>query len=344
MKIKNKFWFDITNVPHVNFLLPIIRHLDPDKPIFSIRDFAETKSLFEKRIGEEYLLIGSHKGQNKLMKIWGSFVRIFDLQKQIPRFDVKISVGGDASCIVAKLRRKISITFDDNEKAPNWRYSRFSDLAFWPDAIDDDVLYRQGFKKKSLFKYQGFKEDLYLADYVPDETFLKELPFAQYVVLRPENIQANYADGSAKSIVPQLLDKFRELGLNVLFLPRYEHDRILSNDFENVYAPETAVNGLDACYFSDAVFTGAGTMAREAACLGIPAFSFYTGKELLTVDQKMIDLGWLYFSRDPEQLIRKFSNLKKRKPDLKRSKMVKQQILSKLDEFLSIHSETANLK
>jgi uncharacterized protein len=337
MNTNKKFWFDFTNVPHINFLLSIIEHLKPKKPIYSIRDFAETKSLFEKRIGEKYLMVGSHKGANKILKVYGSLSRIFSLQSQIPQFDVKISVGGDASCIVAKLRHKLSITFDDNEKAPNWRYSRFSDLAFWPEAIDNKVLFRQGFREQHLFKYKGFKEDLYLADYQADKAFLTNLPFEKYVVLRPENIQANYADGSAITIVPQLLQRFKELGLNVLFLPRYKHDRALSEGFENVFVPKRAVNGLDACYFSDAVFTGAGTMAREAACLGVPAFSFYTGKELLTVDMKMIELGWLYFSRDPDKLIQSFLNTKQRTPDLQRSQKVKQQILSKLDEFLSTH-------
>jgi len=334
MTANKTIWFDFTNVPHVNFLLPIINHFNQAKHIYSVKDFAETVSLFEKRIGNEYLLVGAHQGKNKFRKVLGSLGRTIALQRTIPRFDVKISVGGDSSNITAKLRRKISITFDDNEKAPNWRYSRFSDLAFWPDAIDDKVLHRQGFKK-NLFKYNGFKEDLYLAEYQPDQHFLKSLPFKEYVVLRPENIQANYADGSALSIVPQLLDRFNELKRNVLFLPRYKHDKLLAGGFDNVFIPETAVNGMDACYFSDAVFTGAGTMAREAACLGIPAFSFYTGKELLTVDLKMIEMDWLHFSRNPEELIQKFLTTPKRNPDLNRSARVKQQILSKLDEFLS---------
>jgi uncharacterized protein len=333
MRSLNIIWFDFTNVPHVNFLLPIIRHLSDLKHVYSLRDFAETRGLFEKRISNNYFLIGGHKGQNKFLKVFESLNRTLALQRKIPRFDAKISVGGDSSSIVAKLRGKVSITFDDNEKAPNWRYSRFSDLAFWPDAIDDKVLRRQGFKK-NLFKYNGFKEDLYLADYRPDKSFLNGLPFKEYVVLRPENIQANYADGSALSIVPQLLHMFHELKRNVLFLPRYKQDKFLAGGFDDVFIPETAVNGLDACYFSDAVFTGAGTMAREAACLGVPAFSFYTGKELLTVDLKMIEINWLYFSRNPQELMQKFLSTPKRGPHLKRSAMVKQQILSKIDDFL----------
>jgi uncharacterized protein len=159
------------------------------------------------------------------------------------------------------------------------------------------------------------------------------LPFRNYVVVRPENIQANYADGSSVSIVPQLLKQLTKLNKNILFLPRYRHDRDYALGFEHVFIPEAAVNGLDACYYSEAVFTGAGTMAREAACLGIPAFSFYTGKELLTVDQEMINQGWLYFSRNPEILIEKFLHTKKRKPNLSRPRQVKKQILSSLDEF-----------
>lgn len=330
---KKTIWFDFTNVPHVNFLLPIIEHFNDYNHIYSIRDFAETRSLFEKNIGKEYFLIGSHKGKNKLLKVLGSLSRIPALYRKIPYFDVKISVGGDASSIVAKIKGKKSITFDDNEKAPNWRYSKFSDLAFWPKAIDTHLLIKQGFKNEKLIQYNGFKEDMYLADYKPDKTFLELLPFDNYVVLRPENIQANYADGNSTSIVPDLLQKLKNLDINVLFLPRYKEDREYASSFDHVYIPKSAINGLDACYYSKAVFTGAGTMAREAACLGIPAFSFYTGKELLTVDQKMIDESWLFFSRNPDKLIERFLITKKRMPNLKRPQTVKNEILTSLDEF-----------
>ena len=333
-KTTKTIWFDFTNVPHINFLRPIIDHYNRYDHIYTLRDFAETKGLFEKIIRKKYLMIGSHGGQNKIKKVLGSLKRIYTLQKKVPIFDIKISIGGDASSIVAKIRRKISITFDDNEKAPNWRYSRFSDLAFWPECIDKDFLFKQGFKDEKLFQYQGFKEDLYLAEYKPDVNFLKLLPFKKYVVVRPENIQANYVGGDSGSIVPNLLNHLIDLDLNILFLPRYQHDKKLVGKKENIFIPNGAINGLDACYFADAVFTGAGTMAREAACLGIPAFSFYAGKELLTVDQKMIKMGWLFFSRKSAELIQQFTKTTKRHPDLSRSILVKKQILKKLDQFL----------
>ena len=63
MDKKKTIWFDITNVPHVNFLLPIIRKYEEEfEMVFTVRDFAETKSLFEKRIGKPYIEGGQHQG------------------------------------------------------------------------------------------------------------------------------------------------------------------------------------------------------------------------------------------------------------------------------------------
>lgn len=344
--MKKKIWFDITNVPHVNFFLPIIRKYEEEFDIiFSLRDFAETKSLFEKRIDKPYIEVGQHKGGNKLRKIIGVVERIFLLNKQIPKFDIKISVGGDASCIIAKMRKKLSVTFDDNEKAPNWRYALFSDLAFWPKVVPQQKLRKQFFNK-NLYQYNGYKEDFYLANYEPNPGFLEQLPFKHYVVVRPENIKANYVEGR-QSIVPELLKELDAAGYNILFLPRYESDRDYAQGIQNIYIPKEAVNGLDACYYADAILTGAGTMAREAACLGVPSVSFFAGAHLLAVDQSMVDAGKMFYSRDVQQIMQFLNNSRHSFftergggiAGLERCKAVQQEILDVLDkkirEYLS---------
>ena len=337
--MKKKIWFDITNVPHVSFFLPIIRKYENEFDIiFSLRDFAETKSLFEKRIGKEYIEVGQHKGGNKLRKILGVVERIFLLNKQIPKFDIKISVGGDASCIIAKLRGKLSVTFDDNEKAPNWRYAPFSDLAFWPKVVPQQKLRKQFFKK-NLYQYDGYKEDFYLANYEPNPAFLEKLPFEHYVVVRPENIKANYVEGR-QSIVPELLKELDAAGYNILFLPRYESDKDYATGIKNIYVPKEAVNGLDACYYADAILTGAGTMAREAACLGVPSVSFFAGAHLLAVDQSMVDGGKMFYSRDVKQIMQFLDKSRNSFftergggiAGLERCKAVQQEILDTLDK------------
>jgi len=334
--MKKKIWYDLTNVPHVNFLHPVYQHYKSEyDSIFTLRDFAETKGLFGKTFGFNPMIIGRHQGGSKVKKVLGSVKRVIDLNRAVGDFSVKVSIGGDASGVVAKLRGKLSITFDDNEKAPNWRYSRFSDLAFWPDVIDPNVLKKQGFKPHKTFRYMGYKEDMYLADYKPDTNFLSQLPFNEYVIVRPENIQANYVNGADKSIVPELLIGLSKAGYNILFLPRYEHDKDYAKGVDGIYIPSEPLNGLDACFYSTAVLTGAGTLAREAACLGIPAFSFYAGKELLTVDSSMIEKGWMYFSRIPEDLLNNLKSIEKRKVNLQRSKTVKNQILQRMDQFFT---------
>lgn len=347
--MKKKIWFDITNVPHVNFFLPIIRKYEEEFDIiFSLRDFAETKSLFEKRIDKPYIEVGQHKGGNKLRKIIGVVERIFLLNKQIPNFDIKISVGGDASCIIAKIRRKLSVTFDDNEKAPNWRYAPFSDLAFWPKVVPQQNLRKQFFKK-NLYQYNGYKEDFYLADYQPNPAFLEQLPFEHYVVVRPENIRANYVEGR-QSIVSELLKQLDAAGYNILFLPRYESDRDYAQGIKNIYMPKEAVNGLDACYYADAILTGAGTMAREAACLGVPSVSFFAGTHLLSVDQSLVDAGKMFFSRDVAQIMQYLEHAKDSFFEyraggiagLERCKQVQQEILDVLDQQIRAYLKSQN--
>ena len=339
MTKKKTIWFDITNVPHVNFLMPVIRkYQDEFDLVFTIRDFAETKGLFEKRVGKPYLLIGEHQGGNKIKKIMGMLKRIWSLYRKVPHFDIKISLCGDTSSIVAWSKRKLSVTFDDNETSPNWMYAPFTNLAFWPKVINPAILRKQGFKK-NLYQYNGYKEDFYLANYEPNPAFLEQLPFEHYVVVRPENIKASYVEGR-QSIVPELLKELDAAGYNILFLPRYESDKDYAAGIKNIYVPKEAVNGLDACYYADAILTGAGTMAREAACLGVPSVSFFAGAHLLAVDQSMVDAGKMFYSRDVQQIMQFLNNSRHSFftergggiAGLERCKSVQQEILDTLDK------------
>lgn len=327
-------WFDITNVPHVHFFKPIISYLSQNNICqFSLREFAETKALFEKMIGAPYYATGSHKGGNKIKKLIGLTERTIILDKNVGEFDIAIGVGNTSTGIVAHKRKKPSISFDDNDCSANWLYSPFTDLAFWPDCIPFETLKRQGFKKVKTYQYHGYKEDIYLADYEPNPAFLSSLPFKEYVVVRPENLKASYVCGS-QSIVPHLLEKLKDSGINVLFLPRYESDKTLASNYDNVYVPDSAINGLDACYYAYAVLTGAGTMAREAACLGVPAISFYAGKQLLKVDQTLIEQKKMFFSRDVSAIMNWMNHSERNSVDLQRCKNVQNEVLENIDLFI----------
>jgi predicted glycosyltransferase len=332
-----KIWFDITNTPQVHFLNGLKNALSGrgyNKFIFTARDFSETISLIREKGIEEFEIFGDHQGSSKLKKSLGLFSRFIKVLNAKIDFDISISCGSESAVYTAKLTRKKSIAFGDNDKAKQWIYGYFVDFAFFPDAIDRNILERQGLKNR-LYLYPGYKEDVYIADFVPDPSFINNLPFPNYVVVRPENIQANYLSSKVHTITPGLLKTLERRGFNIIFLPRYSFDREYAKGLKRVYIPEKVVDGLNACYFADAVLTGAGTFAREAACLGIPSFSFYSGKELLSVDKKLTKEGKMFFSRDVNELVNKVLESKKSMPDIKRSQEVRDHIVNKLISIIN---------
>ena len=57
------------------------------------------------------------------------------------------------------------IAFGDNDQARQWTYGYLVDFAFFPDAGPYAALARQGLNCSKLYRYPGYKEDVYLADY-----------------------------------------------------------------------------------------------------------------------------------------------------------------------------------
>ena len=334
-----RIWYDITNTPQVHFLLAIdriIREMDPSlQATYTARDFSETSAMLAKTIGKNgFITVGKHHGKSYSKKVVGLLSRFREISRLDLDYDISISCGSECAIWESFLKKRTSIAFGDNDQSRQWTYAPFVNHAFFPKAISPNTLKKQGLNKK-LYQYDGFKEDIYLAYYQPDKEFLKTLPFSNYVVVRPENIMANYIrNGKVKSITPNLLASLDKNGYNILYLPRYDMDKAYASDIKNIYIPDQPINGLDACYFSDAVLTGAGTFAREAACLGIPSFSFYAGKELLAVDRELIKQEKMFFSRNIDEIVSKLKLSYRSEPDLKRCVSTKYEVASKLKEIL----------
>lgn len=340
-----KIWYDITNTPQVHFLLAIKDLLDrvgvaQDEPIYTAREFSETAKMLEKRVGKDgFVTIGGHYGKSYIKKVAGLLDRFRQIYKLPFDYDLSISCGSESAIWASWLRGKKSIAFGDNDQARQWTYGHMVDYAFFPNAISRELLEKQGLKHK-LYLYNGYKEDLYLANYTPSADFMQTVPFTNYVVVRPENVMANYIrNDQVRSITPDLLRLLASKGYNILYLPRYDMDRAYADGIKNIFIPDGPINGLDACYYADAVLTGAGTFAREAACLGVPSFSFFAGKQLLAVDRQMITNGQMFFSRDAEELIKHLGKSSKVEPNLQRSKNTQNEVGEKLkDLILNWHS------
>lgn len=331
-----KIWIDVTNTPHVNVLMPIYRHLKAEghELIITARDFSETLPLLRQN-GIEPIVIGSHKGKSRLKKIVGLVGRYWNLFTMVPDFDLSFSLGGSYTSVVSWLRRRKSITFSDNDFTTHKFVTfLFSDYFIFPSYFKyQDVQKKFRLKDSQIKIFNGFKEDIYIADYKVDGHFLEQLPFQEFITIRPENLKAAYVPKDAVTIVPQLFEAFKDE--NILFLPRYEEEKKMAEGYPNIWYPQHPLVGLDVCYYTKAMLTGAGTFAREAALLGVPAVSFFPRNEFLTVDVVLQNQGKEFKSRSAEEIRNYVQNAKRAESSTERSKQVLAEVLQIFDGIIA---------
>jgi Uncharacterized protein conserved in archaea len=302
-----KIWVDIANPSHALFFNSLLGDLSNHQINITIRDRAETVDLC-KSFGIKGRVVGANYN-HPLKKSLSMVSRTLNLAVSVPNFDVAISFENAILEAVSRIRRKPSILFCDNDLKFSQKKSFLQDFESKVKCFADYVIipqvcfnnFSRMFDEDNLITYDGCKEDIYIADYVPDPDFLKKIPFKSFVVVRPEALASFYVKEN-KSIVHDLLKSFEKENINVIYLPREKED-IKYAEGCRFYKPEKAFNGLDLCYYADAVLTGSGTLAREAACIGTTSVSFFPSSKLLSVDQKFVDEGKVLHSRDIDEII-----------------------------------------
>jgi uncharacterized protein len=329
-----KIWIDILNPSHPLFFKRLIQELQNDYCFYiTIRARGETIKL-AKEFGLSGDVIGKDY-ENPTKKMISMIYRTILLSNKVETFDNAISFENPMSVAVSKIKRKKSILLLDNDLKYKVKSNLFQNVESKIKLMADSIIIPQACEKTffvyglndKIICYDGYKEDFYIADYQPDQTILNELPFKNYIIIRGEALHSFYVK-EKHSIVPQLFDLFTRENINILFLARDKTDfRYKENN--NIQILKEPVNGLDLIYYSDAVLTGSGTMAREAACMQRTAVSFFPGNTLLSVDDQLIDDGKIIHSRDPKEIVDYvISHMKENsKLDLSRSKLVKTQIL-----------------
>jgi predicted glycosyltransferase len=307
----------------------------------TIRDRAETVDLC-KSFGIDGQVIGTdyfEKNKKALYMIY----RTLKLASSTPKFDASIGFENGMGVFASKLRMKPSILFCDNDLKFSQNKSSAQDLETKIKGFADYIVIPEvcrenfsiSFDESKLITYDGCKEDIYIADYAPDPTFMDKLPFDDFVVIRPEALASFYVKEN-KSIVNDLISRFNKENVNVVYLPREKED-IKYAEGCDYYTPEKPLNGLDICYYADAVLTGSGTLAREAACMGTKSISFFPSKKLLSVDQRFVNQSKVLHSRDVDEIVDyTLSQQKNQKSlDLDRCKLIKKEAVDSVTGILS---------
>jgi len=90
---------------------------------------------------------------------------------------------------------------------------------------------------------------------------------------------------------------------HVIFLPRIPShaDAVRAKGLANIWIPPVSLDGPNLLYHADLVISGGGTINREAAVLGIPAYSLFRGK-LAAVDRHLIEQGRMFHINDDSRI------------------------------------------
>lgn len=302
-----RLWIDIHNLPQVHFfagLVPELRQRFTDVTITAhpqqdIFDLAAVKGL----------PIANEPRQARNFKA-GYMAKAITHLATAPRFDAVVTFENVSPALTARARRKPSLCIVDNDlkfrvggaaqKAEN-RLKLLFDTILVPECARE--AFAAHVPEHKLATFPGLKEDISLAGFAPDATVLDGLPWRDYVIVRPESSRSEYVEGH-DPFTGLLLNALVDDGRNVIYLPRDQAQRQSAPASPQVFIPPRQLDGLSLIHFSQATLTGSGTMAREAAVLGIPAVSFFPNRELLAVDDWLKREGRVNWTRDVAEALR----------------------------------------
>jgi predicted glycosyltransferase len=313
-----RVWIDLTNSPHVLVMRPVFERLRAAGHDVRVtaRDFAQTVELCE-RLGIPYTAIGRHRGERLAAKALGLASRSAALVRWARAdargaggrgFDIALGHGSNDVSVAAAILRIPSATMFDYEWATvqhnvNCRLAR---AVVVPEAIPPERLERYGAGRK-LRRYEGLKEEYYLADFEPDPAVLESLALDSsrpLVVVRtpPEvSLYHRFANDLFAKVLERLQVAARQQGLQAVVLPRVAAQREELLRTPGFVVPEHAIDAQSLIAFADLVISAGGTMNREAVALGTPVYTTFEGR-MGAVDERLISEGRLLKLSSAEEL------------------------------------------
>jgi predicted glycosyltransferase len=306
-----KIWIDLENTPHIPFFRPIIRELEKRgyRVVLTARDAFQTCEMATK-YGLIYTRIGRHFGQNRFLKLWGLLVRSVQLIPFTLREKpcLALNHGARAQILVCNLLRIPNVMVMDYEHSSFPPLMR-PDWEIVPETIWHQV--RHCKRAERIRKYSGMKEDVYVPEFKPDPSIIEKLQLNGDVIVtvRPPATEAHYHNPEAEVLFERLMERIcNTQGVKAVLLPRNstqreiimaEHPRWFQNS--KVIIPTGVVDGLNLLWYSDLVVSGGGTMNREAATLGVPAYSIFRGR-VGAVDRSLQAQGKLVLIENSEDV------------------------------------------
>jgi predicted glycosyltransferase len=288
-----RVWIDLANSPHVPLFEPIVAALRGrgDSVILTARDHAQTLPLAA-RAWSDVVVIGSESPPGRARKALTILSRARALRRfaVAERPDVAVSHGSYSQVVAARSAGIPALTMMDYEYQPANHVSfRLARRVIVPHVFPAAALRRFGADAKTV-RYEGFKEELYLAGVRPDPGILGELGLemgAVTAVLRPPPQGAMYHRGG-NTRFDEVLEHLRG-SAQIVLLPR-TGEQAKTYAGQGVVIPEQPPDGRTLLATADLVVGAGGTMTRESALLGTPTYTVFMA-ELAAVDAELIRTG-----------------------------------------------------
>lgn len=304
-----KVWIDLDNLPHVQYILPVgmaLKNMGYDLCITS-RDYGNIPELLKLK-GIKSKVIGKGFNKNKFVKILETLIRAIQLLIYIRKIKPLLSLSNSrATALTSWLLNVKNFTFCDYEKSELKSYKYLNSYLVFPSVIPKKVFLDIGFSGDKLIEYEGLKENLTLSSFnIPTKCPLVGVNLNRVIVLiRPPSFNSHYYVKETGTLFDELenflMERITAFNLELIFVPRdrnqLEKYKEKYNGSQNCIVLSKPVDGLSLIWYSDLVFTGGGTMAREAAVLGVPAFSVFLS-ESAAVDHYLESNGLLTFIRE----------------------------------------------
>ena len=256
-------------------------------------------------------VIGGHGG-GKLTGKAGTEWRAAALRKwaRDRGFDLAVSHNSYAQISAAAALGIRSVTLMDYEHQPaNHLAFRLASKVIVPRAFPSAELKKYGASLRKVARYDGLKEDVYLAGFTPDPKFtqvLRELGVAGedvIVVARPPAHEALYHRFENELFEDLLTHLSSKPTVKTVLLPRTDAQRAEyeARKLPNIIMPREALDGANLVAAADLIVSAGGTMNREAAALGVPAASIYAGK-WAAIDEQLVAEGRLLRISSSEEI------------------------------------------
>lgn len=332
-----RIWIDLGNSPHAPFFRPLVKEFERRSHSVetTARAFAQTVEL-ALSAGFSPSVIGSHGGRSISGKAFRLVQRASGLARwaRPKKFDLTVSHNSHENILAAWMLSIPAVTLMDYEHHPaNHLSFRLASRVIVPASFPEASLRSYGADARKVRRYEGIKEDVYLADFTPDPCFsekLRSLGVKESDVLVLARAPASFAlyhrmeNELFDMLVEQLANQDQVKLLLLSRTPQQRKSLRARHTSPNVIFLEEALDGANLIAAADLVVSAGGTMNREAAALGVPAVTTFAGK-WAAVDEQLVREGRLVRC-DSKADLTKIKAEKKPRPNPRRAMAVRNQV------------------